>query len=68
MSTEFGRKAGTAFLYPAAGAKPVGGGAKRQDLRAFARQLTEDVYHQQHRKRIPEYIHPDGVDHSPGAI
>jgi len=49
------------------GSQPALAGSAPQDLRAFARKFTEDVYNEQHRERIPEYIHPDFVDHSPGA-
>jgi predicted ester cyclase len=49
------------------GCQPALAGTAPQDLKAFAREFTEDVYNQQHRDRIPDYIHPDFVDHSPCA-
>lgn len=48
-------------------ANPAVAVAAPQDLKGLARKFTEDVYNQQHRERIPEYIHRDFVDHSPGA-
>lgn len=48
-------------------AAPAHAGSQAPDLKAFARKFTEDVYNGKHRDRIPEYIHPEFVDRSPGA-
>lgn len=67
MSNATGRALIAGGLWWILGSQPVFAGPKPQDLKAFARKFTEDVYNEQHRERIPEYIHPDFMDHSPGA-
>ena len=41
--------------------------ATRTELDAFARRFTDEVYNQKQKKKIRDYVHPQFVDHSPGA-
>jgi predicted ester cyclase len=46
---------------------PAADSASRSQLDAFARRFTDEVYNQKRKDKIRDYVHPQFVDHSPGA-
>jgi len=38
-----------------------------EDLASFARRFTNVVYNERQREKIPDFVHAEFVDHSPGA-